>query len=483
MPVDTKFSIPFLPQEGLTNSILSAIQLANEQHFKQQQIGLQQTAQPSEIAEREATSKRLESQTQLEQMNIQLRREMIGALTGNTPGSQPAQQPATATETQGGVTPTSAPAPGGLIGNTLNKLLDDPSLTSTEQKAISLAGRDAMLKAYLEPDKALDSVVSTYNDILKQKGETARSIKTEVLPDSGSSTGYSMIASSADGKEAYRHPAPPPVPKTLEEASAFFGSTSLNYQKEPTAGNKAALTLAQTQHEAMYRDKIKEVSAQARATAQAQGRDYEAMYRTGKNPITGETLSLANAPPGALVNPTTGQPIPQDMTALYKPTINERQTADTARQVLAISQGLKEQIAKNPNLIGPIAGRNQEALQKMGFSARDASKLIDDVTFLQSAATKMHTGRFSSEILNKMSNVIKPGMNKDEFLGALDSTTDVATRYANEDKLTTVYEFQQRQQHEAQGTAVPKGVIPAGAIPGNLGGKHGYVLNGQFHED
>jgi hypothetical protein len=181
------------------------------------------------------------------------------------------------------------------------------------------------------------------------------------------------------------------------------------------------------------------------------------MWRTGKNPITGEVLNLNNAPPGSLVNPTSGQPIPQDMIALYKPTQNERQTADTARQVLAISEDLKNEIAKNPDLIGPLAGRSQEALQKIGIAARDASKLIDDVSFLQSAATKMHTGRFSAEILNKMSNVVKPGMNRDEFLGSLDSVHDVASRYANEDKLTTAYEYQQRQQFEAQG--------PGGAAP------------------
>jgi hypothetical protein len=143
----------------------------------------------------------------------------------------------------------------------------------------------------------------------------------------------------------------------------------------------------------------------------------------------------------------------------HRPHLRQRQQALPlhARQVLAISQDLKNEIAKNPNLIGPLAGREKQALQSLGFSDRDASKLIDNVTFLQSAATKMHTGRFSNAIFDKMSNVIKPGMNKSEFLGALDSVTDVANRYANEDKLTTVWEYQQRQQFENQG--------PAGANP------------------
>jgi len=244
------------------------------------------------------------------------------------------------------------------------------------------------------------------------------------------------LATHPDGSEAYRIPAAAPVPKTLDEATSYLGSASLNYRREPTQGNKAALDLEQTQHDKMYRDHLAEAGATARASAQAQGKDYEAMIRTGVNPITKEKLGLNNAPTGALVNPATGQVIPQDMVSLYKPTDDERRTANTARQVLAISQDLKGEVTKNTNLIGPLAGRSQEALQKIGISSEKAAKLIDDVTFLQSAATKMHTGKFSSEILHKMGTIIKPGMGKDEF-GSLESIDDVATRYSNEDKLTS----------------------------------------------
>lgn len=54
MPVETRINIPFIPQEGTTNSILQAIQLANEHHIQQQQLALQQQALPSEIAQRQA---------------------------------------------------------------------------------------------------------------------------------------------------------------------------------------------------------------------------------------------------------------------------------------------------------------------------------------------------------------------------------------------------------------------------------------------
>lgn len=479
---DVKFSIPFLPQTGQSEAILSAIALAQEHAFRQRQLALQQAGQPSEIELRRAEAARADAQTQLEKMQMDLRRELMGTLVGGAPGSsQPATAPSQplpsinnpddlrAMVAQGATAAAPAPAPmfkvGGLIGQTVNDLLADEKLKPEDRNALITAGSQAVLKAGIDPQNALDGITSSYNDILKRRGETERAVKTEIQPDSQSSTGYSQVATRPDGSEAYRHAVAPPVPKNLEEASAYLGSASLNYQRNATPGNKSALTLAQVQHDAMYKDKLAEAAQQSRATAQAQGKDYEAMLRTGKNPITGEVLNLNNAPPSALINPASGQVIPQDMISLYKPTENERTTADTARQVLAISKNLKEEIAKNPNLIGPLAGRSQEALQKIGISSQAAAKLIDDVTFLQSAATKMHTGRFSSEILHKMGTIVKPGMGKDEFLGSLESIDDVATRYANEDRLTTVFEYQQRQQFENQGGTA--------AVPG-VAQKHGF---------
>ena len=70
MPVDTRIQIPFLPQTGITEQILAAVQLANEHQrmqqqaaFQQGQLGLQQQAQPSEIALRQAQTGQLGAQT------------------------------------------------------------------------------------------------------------------------------------------------------------------------------------------------------------------------------------------------------------------------------------------------------------------------------------------------------------------------------------------------------------------------------------
>jgi hypothetical protein len=248
----------------------------------------------------------------------------------------------------------------------------------------------------------------------------------------------------------------------------------------------------------------KKATQEARARAQAEGTDVQAMYRFGKNPVTGENLSLDNAPPSALVD-ASGNVIPQDLVSAYKPTAQQRQTADTARQVLAISSDLQAALQQNPNLAGPLSGRSKAAIAKLGYGDAQSQKFLDDVSFLQSAATRMHTGRFSSEILKKMDNIIQPGMNVDQFNGALSSVNDVANRYANEDRLTTVQDYQRQQQQPLQvqlgqtaNTAtqpnargnrnastpnVPtQRVVPAGSTPGRdaNGNIIGYKLaNGQ----
>lgn len=227
----------------------------------------------------------------------------------------------------------------------------------------------------------------------------------------------------------------------------------------------------------------RKATQEARARAVAEGTDVQAMYRYGRNPITGEQLSLNNAPDAMLVD-ANGNVIPQNLVSTYKPTAQERQTADTARQVLLISAGLQQAIQQNPNLAGPLSGRSRQAISKLGYGDAQTQKFLDDISFLSSAATKMHTGRFSNEILRKMDNLIKPGMNDQQFMGALSSINDVASRYANEDRLTTVADYKRQQQtpqspNPAGGRQVQ---IPAGAQIGRDGQGRivGYKLNGQY---
>lgn len=239
------------------------------------------------------------------------------------------------------------------------------------------------------------------------------------------------------------------------------------FTSDQQSAAKAFLALSEQQG-------AKKAAQDARSRAIADGADVQAMFRFGRNPVTGETLNLDNAAPSMLVDPNANV-IPQDLVSMYKPTAQERQTADTARQVLQISAGLRQAIQQNPNLAGPLSGRSKQGLAKLGLGDAQAQKYLDDLAFLSSASTKMHTGRFSNEILKKMDSLIKPGMNPDQFGGALDSITGVAQRYADEDRLTTVADWKAQQnagtpavatQSQTPKTSPQPRVVPPGATPG-----------------
>jgi hypothetical protein len=247
------------------------------------------------------------------------------------------------------------------------------------------------------------------------------------------------------------------------KANAILASPA-KFTRDQIGSARNFLTLSEQQG-------ARKAAEAARERAVAEGKDVEAMFKTGVNPITKERLSLDNAPDGALVD-SKGRPVPQNMTSFYKPSQNERQTADTARQALAISADLRAAVQKNPNLVGPLLGNSKSGLAKLGLGDSEAQKFLDDISFLQSAATKVHTGRFSSEILKKMGNMIKPGMNPQQFVGGLNSIDEVMNRYAQEDKLVTVADYKQMQQPPAGlNTQSP----PTGAtmkVPGSDGKMH-----------
>ena len=223
----------------------------------------------------------------------------------------------------------------------------------------------------------------------------------------------------------------------------------------------------------------------ARAHATATGADVEAMYKFGTNPVTKEKLSLDNSPDAMLVNPTTGQVVPQNLLTLYKPTAQQKTVADGAKQVLAISADLRQAIQKNPGLVGPLLGCSREGLSKLGLGTAESQKMLDDLSLLQSATAKVHAGgRMSNEILQKVTKMLQPGFNPSAFGGALDSIDGVMARYAQEDHLTTVGDFKTQQNQDAQQAATtqatggrstpntnpaagaPQHIVPAGATPG-----------------
>jgi hypothetical protein len=116
--IDTRINVPWIPQEGLSSQILAAIQAANEEHYRNQQIALQQRAQPSEIAQREANTADLQQQAEIRRQQLDLQKRSFDI--ANTPIEQlsPEDQArygagspaAPATET-----PSNGAAPGGTF--------------------------------------------------------------------------------------------------------------------------------------------------------------------------------------------------------------------------------------------------------------------------------------------------------------------------------------------------------------------------------
>jgi hypothetical protein len=92
VPVETRISTPFIPQEGVTQQILSAVQLANEHHAQQQQLAMQQQALPSEIAAREAGIQQTAAQAQEQQALAQEAQQRTSAGEAALPGQLKAQE-------------------------------------------------------------------------------------------------------------------------------------------------------------------------------------------------------------------------------------------------------------------------------------------------------------------------------------------------------------------------------------------------------
>jgi hypothetical protein len=298
------------------------------------------------------------------------------------------------------------------------------------------------------------------NDVyesLVQMGSDKRDPKTGAMQPNGDSKYVDQVAAAMGGWPLLQavHNQLAANKKAAEEFNIVDSEAKANavlaspnkFTRDQISSAKNFLTLSEQQGS-------RKAAEAARERAVAEGKDVEAMFKTGVNPITGEKLTLDNAPDSMLVD-SKGRPVPQNLQSFYKPSQNERQTADTARQVLAISATLRAAVHKNPNLVGPLLGNSKSALSKLGFGDAESQKMLDDIAFLQSGATKMHTSRFSNEILKKMGNMIKPGMNTQQFTGALNSIDEVAGRYAKEDQLVTVADYKQMQQSPAGAAATP----------------------------
>jgi hypothetical protein len=182
----------------------------------------------------------------------------------------------------------------------------------------------------------------------------------------------------------------------------------------------------------------------------ATGKGTEAMYKLGKDPVSGEKLTLDNAPDEFLVNERTGQPIPTSMMTVLKPSMQETNRGDFAGSVLHsldLIDNLKKE-GKLPN--GPISGVTAANLAKAGLG-NDNQEAIDLLKFAQSAATGAHVGgRFSKEIMQKMDTMISLNMNDKQFASAEKGIRDVMEQYAQQGGRMTVDQYRQKKLSDQQ---------------------------------
>ena len=166
------------------------------------------------------------------------------------------------------------------------------------------------------------------------------------------------------------------------------------------------------------------------------------LLKNGRDPETGETLNLGNAPDEMLIDPATHQPVPTSMIQTIKPTMQERNRADFAESTLhSLNEIDKLRMAgKLPN--GPLQGLSTKALVKAGMANGDAQKAMDFISFAQSAATGAHVGgRFNEVIMQKMHDMIGLNMNDSQFSGAEDAIRSVMQQYAEHGGIETVGQY------------------------------------------
>ena len=158
-----------------------------------------------------------------------------------------------------------------------------------------------------------------------------------------------------------------------------------------------------------------------------------ALFDEGKDPMSGQTLNLSNAPDEFMVDERTGQPIPTKMLSTLKPTQQESNRADFANSTLHTMDLIDQlkQSGKLPN--GPLTGLTEKSLAKAGLSSGDAQQAISYIALAQSAATGAHVGgRFNKDIMAKMGTLLNLNMNDGQFAGAETALRNVMTPYAQQ---------------------------------------------------
>jgi len=340
--------------------------------------------------------------------------------------------------------------------------------------------REALYKAPQTPDEAY--AIKAEADQIKGDPNAPDDLKRRAaikgpLADRFLAAQVAQKKALDDAKEE-KAPSIDSVPK----AQAALDTATIALRKNPKDPDlQQAIKDATSRRDNLVEIENKQKQTQARldaaARTQAEGKDVESMYKTGKNPITGERLSLDSAPDEFLVDQRTGKPIPTSMLTAVKPTPQEINRHDFAGSVLHSLDQLDglQRAGKLPN--GPLRGLTQEKLSKVGMSTEDAQQALNFISFAQSAATGAHVGgRFSLPVMQKMQGMIGLNMNSNEWKGAEESMRDVMNQYYQNGGRMTVAEFKALPPAEQQRLS---GSVPSSSQANAGGGRQNRTQSAQ----
>jgi len=239
MPTNVGIQVPFIPQEGITQQILAAIQLANIHNQQQRELGLRQQAlqQQAPLIQAQtglagaqagvagATQRDIEQQVQQRQVQLDIYRRQLGYVfgAGDQSGTQPGQTPQA---------PQAGPVEqkGGLMAD-LQETKSRLKLNPEESAAFDQAAKTVQTN-FLSTQK-LD--MSPVDKVIAQHLEAEGKRDTTLHPTLRMAGGqWYQDMHTADGTLAYSNPIPPPADYLSKRTEGVDYLKSVNQQTGET---------------------------------------------------------------------------------------------------------------------------------------------------------------------------------------------------------------------------------------------------------
>jgi Spy/CpxP family protein refolding chaperone len=459
MPVNTDIRIPFLPQESITSSILTAIQLANEQHNQQQQRQIQQqqvTQQgqvgQAQIEEAKARAGFYGGEAQKNQIQVDMMKraqQMFGVgqpEQGVQPQGQPApspQQPLTAPTTTPQAATPQAPPSGWLPQNTppqmapLVSAMIPKDLNDQEKNVIEAGAQTGRLKAMQSGDLSgyLADIRSGIDNVVTNRN---KNVENQPIADSDRSNFSKNVLPSFENLS----------PAQKKGAQAELDGVKTRKELDQLEGR-----LMQQDNQALQKD-----IAQKNIVANRQASHENALDSAGRGKIVADTAKF-------------GEAYTQAQIALR--TLDAAQNGDDlATRMVPTMEVLGINMTGGIKRISPTEA---DAARVPVSWVNRFNQWVDSKASGASDATVVAQGK---RLMHDLTDV--------KYAQYLSEAKSTALNYHLEPKDTYVMNNNGESTSLADALkGQPKGAkevgLPEGAIRGTLNGKPGYALNGVFH--